>query len=108
MTASNFAFNSAGSGAPPETQTRSEAKSVVPIFGWSSSAWYIVGTPGRAVALVRPIAASTWPASKRGSITMHAAVQHGPIEHAGIGEDMEQRQHAQDPVGRAGMGIDRP
>ncbi len=36
-----------------------------------------------------------------------AAMRHGAIEHAGIGEDMEERQHAQDPVGHAGIGIDR-
>ena len=67
----------------------------------------MVGTPGSEVARVRSIAASVCAASKRGSITISPPLQHGAVEDAGVGEDVEQRQHAHDPVRRLRLGIER-
>ena len=51
-------------------QIWSEEKSVFAKSGWSSSAWNIVGTPGKARGRLLVIVFSTCPASKRGSITI--------------------------------------
>ena len=76
--------------------------------GWSSSAWYIVGTPGSEVGLVRSIAASAWPASKRGSITISPPSSTVRLSTQVLAKTWNKRQHAEDPVvGRAGCGIER-
>ncbi len=71
-----------GRGAPPEMQTRSEVKSVLATAGQSSSAWYMVGTPGRAVACVRLKRLQRLLGIEPGQHHDHPAIQDRAVQHA--------------------------
>src|SRR5213079_2575547 len=64
VAASNCFRTSFGSGAAPETHTRTERRSYFARFGWRRIAMYMVGTPGKRLGFVLSISLRMAPMSR--------------------------------------------